>query len=98
MCAIVGGPLFGAAGWVTRPTEGGLRGLGPAVLAAAFLAEGIWTYLHELRYYGSAALWIGIGLVLVVLMTLRAPRAARWLGVTVPAGLVAEIVLTRIYL
>jgi hypothetical protein len=96
-CAVVGGPLFGAAGWLTRHSQGRLRGLGPAVLAAAFLAEGLWNYLHELRYYGSAALWIGVGLALAV-VTLRERHAVRWLAVTLPAGLIAEIVLTRIYL
>lgn len=97
VCAVIGGPAFGAAGWLSRRGHGRLRGLGPAVLAAAFLAEGVWNYLHELHYYGSAALWIGIGLVLVAL-TLRERRTALWLAVTLPAGLIAEIVLTRIYL
>jgi hypothetical protein len=46
-----------------------------AVLAAAFFAEGLWVYLYEPRYYDTAALWVGIG-TLVVLGLGAAPRVA----------------------
>lgn len=57
-CAIAGGPIFGVAGHLWRTSPPRLKGLGAAVLAAAFLGEGLWSYLHELRYYATAALWI----------------------------------------
>ena len=95
-CAVAGGPLFGVAGrlWRARPDR--LCGLGAAVIAAAFLAEGSWVYLHELRYYDTAALWIVIGTLLALTMT-RGLRELRWLPLTVSAGLAAEILLTQIY-
>jgi len=93
-CAIVGGPVFGAAGKLWR--SGPFHGLGAAVLAAAFLAEGLWVYLHELRYRATAALWIAIGVTIAIVL-LRPRRELRWLAVTVPAGLIAEIALSRVY-
>jgi hypothetical protein len=74
-----------------------LRGLGAAVLAAAFLSEGLWSYLHELHYYSTAALWIAIGTGIALLSGRARLADLRWLGVTLPAGLVGEILLTTIY-
>ena len=93
-CAVVGGPVFGAAGKLWR--SGPLRGLGAAVLPAAFLAEGLWVYLHELGYRATGALWLGIGAAIAIVV-LRPPRELRWLVLTVPAGLIAELALSRIY-
>jgi hypothetical protein len=95
-CAFVGGPLFGAAGRLWRTRTDHLRGLGAAGLAAAFLAEGTWVYLHELRSYGSAALWIAIGALVALTMT-GGPRGLRWLAATLPAALAGEVLLTGIY-
>ena len=39
ICALVGGPVFGAAGWNFRRGVGRVRGLGVATLAASFLAR-----------------------------------------------------------
>jgi hypothetical protein len=90
-CAAVGGPLFGLAGrhWRLEPA-----GLGAAVLPAAFLAEGLWVYLHELRYYATAALWLGIGAALSVTL---GRDALRWLALTLPVGLAGEIVVSAVY-
>jgi hypothetical protein len=89
VCALAGGPVFGAAGsrWRTA-------GLGGAALGAAFLAEGLWTYAHRLDRPVTAATWCAIG-VAAVLSEGRA--AARWVGVTVPLGLVAEVALTTVH-
>jgi hypothetical protein len=95
-CALVGGPIFGGAGELWRTGTDRTRGLGAAVLAAAFLAEGAWVYVHELRYYDTAALWIGIGLVLALTMT-HGLRERRWLALTVTVGLAGEVLLTQIY-
>jgi hypothetical protein len=94
-CAVLGGPLFGLAahlGW-----RGGRRwrGIGLAALAAVFLAEGVWAYLHEQRRYGAAGLWIGIALGLALLIPRG--RELRWLGLAVPLALLGEIALTQVY-
>jgi hypothetical protein len=96
MCAIVGGPVFGLAGRLWRTRTDGLSGLGAAVLAAAFLSEGAWVYVHELAYYGTAALWIAIGTLLALTMT-HGMRELRWLPLTVIAGLAGEVLLTQVY-
>jgi Family of unknown function (DUF6518) len=95
-CAVLGGPVFGLGGKLSRAGRPDVRGLGAAVLAGVFLAEGIWLYVHELHYYDSAALCIGIG-VLVAVGLLRGLRDYRWLALTLPVGLVGEVLLTRIY-
>jgi hypothetical protein len=96
-CAVVGGPIFGLAGqlWRTPPPRG--RGLGAAILSAAFLSEGLWSYLHELRYYTTAALWIAIGAAVALSLGRGRLTDLRWLGLTVPLALAGEIVLTTIY-
>jgi hypothetical protein len=96
LCALVGGPLFGVAGRIWKAGPDRLRGLGAAVLAAAFLAEGTWVYLHVLHRYATAALWIAIGSLLALMMT-RDLRELRWLPLTVAAGLAGELLLTQIY-
>lgn len=92
-CAIVGGPVFGVAGRLWRRATGDLRGVGAAVLPAAFLAEGAWTYWHELHDDGTAALWVAIGAFLAVALT-RGRRELRWVVPALGLGLVAEMVLT----
>jgi uncharacterized protein DUF6518 len=95
-CAVVGGPLFGVAGQLWRNTEPSLRGLGMAVLAGVFVAEGLYSYLHELRYYATAALWVGIGVALAVLSSRGRVVELRWLALTVPLGVSGEIALTAV--
>ncbi|HEY5197906.1 MAG TPA: DUF6518 family protein [Solirubrobacteraceae bacterium] len=95
-CAVVGGPVFGVGGRLWRAGRPDVRGLGAAVLASVFLAEGLWLYIHELHYYTTALIWIGIG-TLVGGSLLHGLREYRWLAVTLPLGLVGEVVLTRIH-
>jgi hypothetical protein len=96
-CAVAGGPIFGLAGYLWRRPPSPLQGLGAAVLAASFLSEGLWSYLHELRYYATAALWIAIGAGVALLFARRRHADLRWLGLTVPVALAGEIVLSTIY-
>jgi hypothetical protein len=96
MCAVVGGPIFGAAGRLWRVHAEPLHSVGSAVLPAAFLAEGLWVYVHELRYWGAAALWLAIGALLALVMT-RGLRDRRWIVLTTAGGLAAEALLTQIY-
>jgi hypothetical protein len=95
-CAIVGGPLFGTAGRLWRTRTDALRGLGAAVLPAAFVAEGLWVYVHELQHYGAAALWVAIGALLSLLLV-DSTREQRWLAITIPVALAAEALVTQIY-
>jgi hypothetical protein len=97
LCAVVGGPVFGAAGHMWRNAPERLRGLGPAILAGAFVAEGLWSYLHVLHYYSTATLWISIGAGIAVLSTRGRLRDLRWLLLAVPAGLLGEVVLSVVY-
>jgi hypothetical protein len=94
-CALIGGPLFGIAGHLWRFGPATRRGLGPAALAAAFIAEGAWNYVHTLQRPVTGALWIGIGAVIAV-AGLRGGQGWRWLALTFPLGLIAEIALTQI--
>jgi Family of unknown function (DUF6518) len=95
-CALVGGPLFGAGGYLWRNGPDRISGLGSTLLPAAFLAEGLWVYLHELHYHATAALWIGVGLGLGVLLPVGWVER-RWLPLTLVVGLVAEIALGHVY-
>jgi hypothetical protein len=97
VCAVIGGPVFGAGGQLLRAGPARLRGLGGALPASAFLAEGAWLYLHELHYYATAALWLAIGAVAAVVL-LRGVREYRWLALTLPLGLAGEVLLTQIRL
>ncbi|HEY3613617.1 MAG TPA: DUF6518 family protein [Gaiellales bacterium] len=100
VCALVGGPVLGAAGERWRHGTPRLQALAIATAAGAFLAEGIWTYAYELSYRRTAALWLAIAAALVLALPgrrrLRAQSAA-WLLVVLPVGLIAEAALTLAY-
>jgi hypothetical protein len=95
-CALVGGPLFGLGGQVSRSARPEVSGLGSTLLPAVFLAEGLWVYLHELRYAATAALWIGIGLALSLLIPTGSIQR-RWLPLTLTLGIAGEIAVSQIY-
>jgi hypothetical protein len=100
VCAVAGGPLFGAAGWLWWRGARRWSALGAAVLPAAFLAEAAVVYAWDLRYYSSAVLLAVIGAAVLGLTGWRGrqyPRAAGWLVVTFGAGAAAELVLHLIY-
>lgn len=93
-CAVVGGPVFGVAGHLWR--HGPLRGLGIAVLAGAFVAEGLYAYGHQLDDYVTAVVWIAIGLTFALLAGRGRAEHLRWLGLTIPLGVAGEIVLATV--
>ena len=93
--SVLAGPLYGAAGHLWRRGGPRLSGVGPAALAAAFLAEGAWRDLHELHAVAGGLLWIAIGLAIGV-ATLRSWCRVRWVLATVPVVLAAEIALTQL--
>jgi hypothetical protein len=98
-CAVVGGPVFGLAGWAWwRQTR--FRSLGAAALPAAFFSEAVGVYGFRLHYLSSLILFGVIGLVVLALLGFHEHwhgRLAIWLVVTVPAGVVAELILGLIY-
>jgi Family of unknown function (DUF6518) len=100
VCAVVGGPALGAAGWAWWRGPHRLRGLGAAVLAAAFIAEAAVAYGWRLHYVGSAILFGAIGVAAVALLGLHQHqhrRMAAWLTVVLPVGVVAELLLGLAY-
>jgi hypothetical protein len=96
VAALVGGPLFGLAGRVGRFGRPAWRGIGPAVLAAAFFTEGGWQYLHVLHRWPAGGLWLAIGSA-AALIGLRRPREWAWLPLTVALGLVVQLAVTHVY-
>jgi hypothetical protein len=64
-CAIPGGLVFGALGQRGHLTA----------LAAAFLAEGLFTYGYRLHYTATMATWIAIALVLFAASAAAALRS-----------------------
>ncbi|MCW2496452.1 DUF6518 family protein [Jatrophihabitans sp.] len=75
-CAVIGGPLFGWAGWAWQHAGPALRPIGAAALPATFLAEAMGTYAMRLHYRSAAVLFFVIGLVLVAVVAARLPQ--RW--------------------
>ena len=96
VAALGGGPLFGLAGRLGRFGSPAWRGLGPAALAAAFLTEGGWQYLHVLHRELAGGLWLAIGAA-GALAGLRRPRDWAWLPVTVALGVLVQLAVTRVY-
>jgi hypothetical protein len=99
-CAVLGGPLFGAAGWAWWRGPAALSGLGTAALPAAFLAEAAVAYAWRLHYWSSAVLFAVLGVAVFVLAGLHRRQyaaAARWLLAAFPAGVAAELLLGLIY-
>ncbi|HEX3908643.1 MAG TPA: DUF6518 family protein [Mycobacteriales bacterium] len=95
-CAVIAGPVLGAAGWAWRQESPRLRGLGASVLVAAWLAEAAVAYAWRLHYYSTAILFATIGLfILVGLGTYRRQhrRIVQWLALVLPIGILAEYAL-----
>ena len=64
LCAVVGGPIFGAAGhvwWRAAPA-----GLGAALLVAAYASEAVVAYHFRLGYSSTALLFGAIAFLLAV--------------------------------
>jgi hypothetical protein len=100
LCALVGGPVFGWAGWEWWNGGGRNQALGASVLPAAFFAEAVVVYAVRLNYWSSAVLFALIGAAAVVLLGLAHRQYARllkWLLLTFPLGVVAELILGLVY-
>jgi hypothetical protein len=88
-CAVIGSPLFGAAGWAWWRGPGRLASLGAAAVPAAFLAEAAVGYAWRLHYWSSALLFAVVAAAAFVLAGLRVRqdvRLALWVLALLPAG------------
>ena len=93
-CAVVGGPIFGAAGHVWRRASP--AGLGGALLVATYVSEAVVLYHFQLGYSSSAWLFGAIALLLAVGLGWHRSQyraVARWLLPTVIAGAAGHAVL-----
>ncbi|HEY6538215.1 MAG TPA: DUF6518 family protein [Candidatus Dormibacteraeota bacterium] len=100
VCALIGGPIFGTAGWLWWRRNRLLSALGGACLPAAFFAEGGVVYGWELHYDSTALLFFALGLVLLAVLGLRGWQhrlIGLWLLVALPAGVAAELLLGLVY-
>lgn len=102
VCALVGGAVAGAAGWSwwrsgepaatgSGAVHGRERGLGAALLVAAWLAEALVSYGYVLGYVDDAVTFAVVGLLAAVLLTRRGPQTRavlRWLAPALAAGCV----------
>jgi hypothetical protein len=73
-CALVGGPVFGWAGWAWRRATGWWQALGVSLAAGTFLAESLGAYEFRLHHDSSAALYLVIGVILMLLLLLPLGR------------------------
>lgn len=94
LCAVVGGPVFGAAGhvwWRANPA-----GVGAALLVAAYSSEAAVAYHYRLGYDSTAVLFAVIALVLAVGLGMRRRQhlaLGRWLAPAFVAGAAGHAVL-----
>jgi hypothetical protein len=94
LCAVVGGPIFGAAGQIWR--RAAPAGLGAALLAAAYASEAVVVYHVRLGYSSTAWLFGALALLLALALGwhCRQYRAlTRWLLSTFAAGVAGHVVL-----
>jgi hypothetical protein len=99
-CAVLGGPLFGAAGWAWWRGPARVSGLGTAALPAAFAAEAVVAYAWRLHYWSSAILFTVVAAAVFALAGWHRRQfvpAARWLPAVLAAGVAAELLLGLIY-
>jgi hypothetical protein len=88
ICAAVGGPVAGLAGWGWRRGSGRLRAYGTAFPGGTFIAEAVGAYGLRLHYHPAVALFLVIGIALLGLMIRHAPwpDILAWTAVFVVAG------------
>ncbi len=93
-CAVVGGPVFGAAGHVWR--RAAPAGLGAALLVAAYASEAVVLYHFQLGYTSAAWLFGVIALLLALGLgrhRSQYPALARWVLPTFIAGVAGHAAL-----
>lgn len=99
VCALLGGPIFGAAGHAWRRADP--AGVGAALLVAAYASEAVVVYQVRLGYSSSAWLFGAIALLLAVGLgwhRRQYPALARWLLPAFIAGVVGHVALGLVVL
>jgi hypothetical protein len=94
LCAVVGGPIFGAAGRVWR--RAAPAGLGAALLVSAYASEAVVAYHFRLGYSSAAWLFGAIAFFLAAGLgwhRRQYPVLALWLLPTFAAGAAGHSVL-----
>jgi len=92
LCAVVGGPIFGAAGHAWR--RAAPAGVGAALLVAAYASEAVVAYHFRLGYSATAWLFGAIALLLAVGLgrhRSQYPALARWLLPAFIAGVAGHV-------
>lgn len=93
-CAVLGGPLFGAAGHLWR--RAAPAGVGASLLAATYAAEAVVSYGWRLGYTSSAVLFGAIALGLALGLGWHRGQllaTARWAGPALVAGFAGHFAL-----
>ena len=94
VCAVVGGPIFGAAGHAWR--RAAPAGVGAALLVAAYASEAVVLYHFQLGYSATAWLFLSIAVLLAVGLGRHRhqyPALARWVVPAFVAGAAGHAVL-----
>jgi hypothetical protein len=68
LCAVVGGPAAGLAGWAWRRGSARVHALGAAFLPGTFIAEAFGAYGLRLHYEPAVAMFLFIGVLLFALL------------------------------
>jgi hypothetical protein len=100
LCAVVGGPVFGIAGWAWWRRFDWRGALGASALPAAYFAEALVAYAIRLHYGSSAILFAVIGASAAIGLSLfrhQRGRLVKWLLLTFPLGVAAEFILGVVY-
>lgn len=84
--ALVAGPVFGWAGFVSVHREGWVQRIGTAAMAALFIGEGLYL-LTILTTPNTTILWMVIALVITLLLTWNRPDRLQIWGITLALGL-----------
>jgi hypothetical protein len=93
-CAVVGGPLFGAAGQMWR--RGAVPGLGVAAIVAAYAGEAVVAYQLRLGYTSTAVLFLVVAAVLAVALGSHRRQHGgllRWLPPALALGAAGHLLL-----
>jgi len=97
VCAVVGGPFFGWAGWAWARGPRRLRPWAASLVPATFLAEAVGSYGLRLHDHSTVLLFVVVGLGLGVLVTALSGPVRRSPVSLLAATAVAFVVGVAVY-